>query len=230
LLATPSDQRVAAITSGFSLPACHFQLFTSGFSFLASHSNCFALCLKRRTSSVSSPSLQEDSYRKAANEFEDDLIDNRVRKNRKGAERSNGISTKDCNDLAKTSTAAQLVTDSRACIHYTYLLLTLLDKSTKSAAYTSAPPGPTRTNYTDNGSTSNSVGALLVCEHSPSQMPLLPQFPWAWGGRTPKRHAERTADCYRWWTILPNPVPRRRIRERKSKHSRGLIKERGILP
>jgi hypothetical protein len=53
---TSSDQqKVAAISSGFLLPACHFQhfwlftsgfhfwLFTSGFSLLAFHSNCFAL-------------------------------------------------------------------------------------------------------------------------------------------------------------------------------------------
>lgn len=57
---TSSDQqkwRPGTITSGFSLPACHFQLLTSSFSLLAFHFwlsplNCSALCLKRRTASI----------------------------------------------------------------------------------------------------------------------------------------------------------------------------------
>jgi hypothetical protein len=73
--------------------ATNFRLFTFGLSlpiFLVSQIVLRSAYVERRTSSIFSPSLQGGSARlaKIADEFEDDLIDDRVRKGRKSAERS----------------------------------------------------------------------------------------------------------------------------------------------
>jgi hypothetical protein len=80
--------------------------FTSGFSLLL-----FALCLER-TSSIFSQSLPRGirSSCQIADEFEDDLPDNRVRRRSKTAERKPGVSTQDNDDLAKTLRTVQMVT------------------------------------------------------------------------------------------------------------------------
>jgi hypothetical protein len=65
------------LTSGFPLPESSFlKLF------------CALPIVERRTSSDFSPSLQRGSSCIIANEFEDDLMDDGVRKGRKVAERS----------------------------------------------------------------------------------------------------------------------------------------------
>jgi hypothetical protein len=66
-------------TSGFSTS----RIFFSQIVLRSAYST-----VERRTSSVFSPSLQGDSSCTIANEFQDDLIDDGVRKGRKVAERS----------------------------------------------------------------------------------------------------------------------------------------------
>jgi hypothetical protein len=79
--------------------------FTSGFSLLL-----FALCIEQ-TSSISSQSLRRGSAPLAiADEFKDDLTDDRVRRRSKTAERYLVASTQDNDDLAKTLRAVQMVT------------------------------------------------------------------------------------------------------------------------
>ena len=96
------------VTAGLSLPAFQFQLLSSSSSLLAFHSNCFVLCLKRRT--VSIPSLQEDPLScKIANGFKDDLNDDksvRAAGVLKGARYQHA---RLCDDLAMRLKAVQMV-------------------------------------------------------------------------------------------------------------------------
>jgi hypothetical protein len=80
---TSSDQQKVAAsnhhrlcTAGYSLPAFHFQLFTSGFSL-----KLFVLCLKRRTASTPTLASKGNPLScKIAHEFKDDLNNDSVRK------------------------------------------------------------------------------------------------------------------------------------------------------
>jgi hypothetical protein len=99
--ARPTKSAILFLLLRANLPA-----FTSGFSLLL-----FAHCLER-TSSISSQSLPRGirSSCQVADEFEDDLPYNRVRRRSKTAERKPGVSTQDNDNLAKTLRAVQMVT------------------------------------------------------------------------------------------------------------------------
>jgi hypothetical protein len=80
----PSQQNRPSSPWGKKCPLPAFPLPESSFLKLF----CALPTVERRTSSVFSPSLQGDSSCTIANEFQDDLIDDGVRKGRKSAERS----------------------------------------------------------------------------------------------------------------------------------------------